>query len=148
MRITGKRFFEFENADTATYANQQSGIIIGPDEHTDVVPVSAASFNSAGFAIPQVLGYSVVLVWPSTGTPVGTLKLQACDDIAKIDRDQPDSALQNWFDVTSASVTLTGAAGSQMFLDPEAYYGWVRVVWTRTSGSLTLTAKIQFKGIG
>ena len=148
MRNQGTRVFEYENADTANYFQQAGGILVGPDPNTLVVPAQSASFNTAGFPIHQAIGYAVSLSWPATGTPVGTLKLQACVDPSLNFDAKPDAGLVNWYDITSASVALTGGAGTQMFLDPEAMYRWVRVVWTRTSGSLSLTTNIQFKGIG
>lgn len=148
MRNQGTRVFEYENADTANYFQQAGGVIVGPDPDTKVVPAKSASFNTAGFCIHQTMGYAVELSWPATGTPVGTLKLQACVDPALNFDTKPDAGLVNWEDVPLATVALTGIAGSQMFIDPTAFYRWVRVVWVRTSGNISLTARIQFKGIG
>jgi len=140
--------FQYEAAD-----HTKSGTYIGPQPDGTTVNVAAASFNSAGYPIKNAQGYIVGLSWPATGTPVGTVKLQVSLDIPYGNGAggggglNPDAGLVQWFDVPSATYALTGVADSVAFEATLAMAGWVRVVWTRTSGSLSMTARIQFKGI-
>lgn len=112
----------------------------------------AASTNSAPFPLPQTKGYCIYVSWPSTGSPVGTIKLQGSVDDANNSSFTSDEKVVNWFDLDfpagSGTVTQTvNGAGSAAFQDSDAMYRWVRLVWTRSSGSFTPTATIQIKGI-
>lgn len=110
--------------------------------------VVATSFNSSPGPIHRDLGISVSLSCPATGTPVGTLKLQGCNDIERREN-VPDANLTNWFDVASGgnrvvSIAVSGA-GVYNLTDPNAMYRWFRVVYTRTSGSITATVRVHVK---
>lgn len=71
-----------------------------------------------------------------TGTAVGTLKLQCSND------PNPPS---NWSDVPSASVSITGA-GAFLIPKQDVSYQWVRVVFTNSSGTGTITARLKSIG--
>jgi hypothetical protein len=152
MRITGSEFLLYTNADGFTTKNATR---IGPDPATGVVPAQGASFNSGAYPLRQVMMYTVWASWPSTGSPVGTLKLQGSVDREIGDWDQPDAGVTNWFDLSFTdpatgnqvtSVTVSGA-GSQAFMETSCGYRWVRAAVTLSSGSISPTMEIQYKGI-
>ena len=96
-----------------------------------------ASFNSSDTVLPFVVGYSIQAV--ITGTPVGTLKLQASND-------DTASTPTNWSDVGGSTVAVNGA-GSVMWDYNNPNYNHVRMVYTATSSSGTLNARICYKNM-
>ena len=66
-----------------------------------------------------------------TGTFSGALKLQ-------VSNDDLDTAPVNWDDLASSSTAIT-AAGTYTWNVSSVAYRWVRVVYTFTSGSITLS---------
>ena len=144
MRLQGSTFLQ-----TVTSDGKQSGTKLDAS-------VQTASFNSAPFHVGRVLGYVVVVSCPSTGTPDGTVKLQGSIDLPNGDSDHPDVGVATWFDLTlydeatGAAVVSQAVSGASTisFTETDCFYKWFRLVWTETSGSITITAKCQFKGIG
>lgn len=108
------------------------------------------NFNTNPVNISNHEGFSVLITVPATGTPNGTFKLQCSNDNGKSILGQVDySAITNWVDIASGgdrvvSVAVAGAGGVYL-IDPLAMYKWVRVVYTRTSGSITPTVKMLMK---
>lgn len=97
--------------------------------------------------LDQIWGYAVQAVW--TGTPTGTLKLQASCD-APLFTNQTSSGLSavtNWVDITDSPTSLIGAPGNYMWNTLEASYRFVRLVYTNISGSGVLNAVICVKGM-
>lgn len=86
--------------------------------------------------LEHIANYSIQLVF--TGTPSGSFKLQCSND---------DSDPSNWTDISGSSQTVS-AAGSVTWNVENAGYKWVRVVYTFTAstGSLTV-ARCHIKGI-
>lgn len=107
--------------------------------------VSSTTFTSEPVFVGRIKMLSATLSCPSTGTPVGTVKLQGCND-RELNSEVPDSSLSNWFDITDLSASVSSATVAALE-DPDVCYRWVRLVYTRTSGSITATARIQVKGI-
>lgn len=88
------------------------------------------------------LHFSVFLKW--SGTPTGTFKLQASNDLAGTNPD----AVVDWEDVTGSSYSVAGAAGQLVFNYDTAPFRWIRIVYTAASGSGTLTkALITLRGV-
>lgn len=99
----------------------------------------SASFNSSPIQATFVLYGSVQATLSGGGSPVGVLKVQASND-------QPlTGAPQNWNDLSSITVNVT-ADGSFLIPIFNLSYEWIRLVYTRTSG--TGTASIRVKTIG
>lgn len=94
----------------------------------------AASFNSEPISVLEFNGYSIQCVW--TGSPTGTLKLQISNDT-----EEPT----NWDDLDDSSVSIT-TAGSETYIVAEVEYGFVRIVYTRSSGTGSFGAKFVGKG--
>lgn len=77
-------------------------------------------------------GYAVQATY--TGSPVGTLSIQASNDGS------------NWSTIT-ITVTSINGAGSTMFNMSQELYPYARLVYTKTSGSGTLLATVYTKGL-
>lgn len=102
----------------------------------------AASIASDPMQLEQILGYAVQVVM--TGSPVGTLVLQGSCDAPQT----PNGigvAPTTWVDLGGTSYSVT-AAGNVLYNMSEPFYNWVRLVYTRTSGSGALTATFNAKG--
>lgn len=91
----------------------------------------AANIISPASDLAKTDGYSVQAVW--TGSPVGTIKLQVSDDSI------------HFFDYPSSTTAVSGA-GSVLWEITTAFYSHVRIVFTFSSGSGTLNARILGKG--
>lgn len=105
------------------------------------------TINSPAIPVDQAWGYAVHAVW--TGTPTGTLKLQASCD-APLLTNQTSSGVTtvtNWTDITSSSVAVAGAAGDYMWNVTTGSYRFFRLVYTNISGTGTLNALTNVKGV-
>lgn len=109
---------------------------------------ASAAVNQNGSAIlaDQLTWVSAQVV--TTGTSTGTLKLQASNDVVT----QPSSvssgtaAPTHWFDITSATVSVS-AAGTVGIVKTEICYQWIRAVWTETNAAAgTISVNIQVAG--
>lgn len=82
-----------------------------------------------------------------TGTPTGTIKLQASADPETNDT-IPLTAPTNWVDIANSSVSVS-AAGGTMWNVSDVAYNYVRVVYTDgSSGSSTAVVTATFNGKG
>lgn len=96
--------------------------------------MSQASCTSAQASCEHLGMISVECAWSAGGAPVGTLQLQGSVSGA------------SWFNV-GAAVAVSGNAGCAQVSDASSAYNFLRVVYTKTSGSGTLTAaRAQGKG--
>lgn len=77
-------------------------------------------------------GYAIQAYW--SGTAVGSLKLQVSNDNV------------NWTDYAGSTVAVTSGPGNAIWLEADAMYDKVRVVYTSTSGTGNLTVQINGKG--
>ena len=120
----------------------------------NVVPVVSAqtmsstnTFSSNPIPLDQVFGIAIQAVW--TGTPNGTVKLQAsCDPPSQAQIAGPSySTVTNWTDVANSSYSITGSAGNYMWNVADANYRWIRLTYTNTSGTGSMTAYACVKGI-
>ncbi len=104
-----------------------------------------ASINSKGVDLQGLDVYSIHAVY-SGGTPVGTLKLQISNDIVGAGTSSdPASLVTNWTDYTGSSLSIS-AAGDYMWKVTSSGERWVRLVYTRSSGSGTLNVTFSGKG--
>jgi len=87
----------------------------------------ASSMSSSEVFVERCTSYSIQIVW--TGTPVGEFKLQGSLD---------SGAPTNWTDITGSEESVS-AAGDLLWNATGVGYKWVRLVFTSTSGSGTLT---------
>lgn len=85
-----------------------------------------ASFNSNPLPLDQISSTNIHCIY--TGTPSGTLVLQASND------DVPKTQIANWTDISGSSVAIA-AAGDTMYNNPYSIYKWIRVKYTRTAST-------------
>jgi len=99
--------------------------------------VSSAAMTgnvTSGAALLDHMGLAAVhAVW--TGTPTGTLKAQASLDGA------------NWIDIPSVTQSLAGSAGGVLWQLTDIGYNNLRVVYTFSSGTGSLTVFVNAKGV-
>lgn len=118
----------------------------------DGTNAQAATFNTNPVFVANQSGFSITGNWTATGTPAGTFKIQYSNDTGKTVKGQVDyTTITNWVDVPSGgertvSVVASGA-GSGLLNDPFCMAMWVRVVYTRTSGSITPALRIEMKTV-
>lgn len=96
----------------------------------------------------HIANYSIQIFF--SGTPGGNFKLQMSNDFgnvqAPVEADR-DFKIDNWTDIADSALTVS-AAGDVAWNYRDAGYRWVRVVWTQTSGSGTITSvRFNVKGI-
>lgn len=105
------------------------------------------SSNSAFVPLRSIFLYTMAAI--ITGTPTGSLKLQASNDPETNDT-QPlsNNPPTNWVDVANSTFTVT-TASEVMWNVQFIGYNYVRVVYTDTSGGASAaTMKIVFNGKG
>lgn len=107
-----------------------------------------ADRESDAIWIGHALNYACQVTW--TGTPVGAFKLQVSldkgDDFAPTEA-QRGQGIVNWTDLPSSSQATSGVS-SVVWNVEDAGYRWVRIVYTHTSGSGTVSAsRFSSKGI-
>lgn len=108
------------------------------------IPLNA-SVNSNFVPLKSIYMYAVAAI--ITGTPTGTLKLQASNDPETNDS-IPLVTPANWLDITASHVSVT-SSGETMWNVREIGYNYVRVVFTDMSGGTsTATMTIVFNGKG
>ncbi len=116
------------------------------------VPLNANS-NSPYVPLKSIFMYSIAFI--VTGTPTGTVKLQASNDPETNDTQvnvtsgvAPAVGPTRWVDITDSSFSLT-TAGETMWNVRDVAYNYVRVVYIdASSGASTATASIIFNGKG
>jgi hypothetical protein len=113
-----------------------------------LTPSMAASWESSAMWVGHVANMAIQIVFAGGGSPVGTFKLQASCDPGKPNKeaDQGDSVV-NWDDITSQSQAVSDD-GSVLFNVVDPGFQWIRIVWTNTSGTATISsARLNTKGI-
>ncbi len=124
--------------------NENLLLVGGVQQTTDM----SSSFNMKPVWLGHIVNYSIQVVF--TGTPGGNFTLQA-----SCDPGHPNAAsdaekyadVVNWTTVADSAFTVS-AAGDVMYNVQNTGYEWVRVVWTQTSGSGTITsARVKVKGV-
>jgi hypothetical protein len=94
-----------------------------------------ASFNSDPVYVGGAPGFSIQAVTSSSSSPVGTFKLQASNDLQT-------GSVTNYTDIPDSDIAVSGDA-VDMWDVMDHQYKWVRVVYTRTSGTATVSARIN-----
>lgn len=106
--------------------------------------VSLTSLTSSAVNLDFYFLYAIQAVF--TGAPVGTVKLQASLDYVPAGFPQITPAFSgNWTDVANSSTAIS-AAGTVIWNAEDVGYNWVRLVYTKTSGTGALSARINCKG--
>ena len=92
-----------------------------------------ASITSEAVNVQSMTRVAIQAIY--TGSPVGSLKLQAANSLTS----------QTWTDVSNSTVAVS-AAGNQLWNVSDIGYALIRVVYTFTSGSGTLEVIVSGKG--
>jgi hypothetical protein len=109
----------------------------------------SASAASEAFYVGSIALFAVQVVASGGGTPAGTFKLQAsCDPglPSAGTRTLQANGVTNWTDISGASDAITDD-GVSLFNVADPGYTFVRVVWTRTSGTGTGAIRVHVKGV-
>jgi hypothetical protein len=113
--------------------------------------MSQSSLTSTGVDMNQQVLASISAVF--SGSPVGSLKLQISNDIVPVHPGtnipvgtDPAGNVVNWSDYTGSSENVT-TNGNFTWNLGEAGYRWVRVVYTKVSGTGTLNVYFSEKGV-
>lgn len=93
-----------------------------------------ADITSSSKNVQEAISYSVHCIWSAGSTPVGTLDLQGSNDDVNF-----TSVLE------SGPAPISGNSGSLLINVEKHSYGYMRVVYTRTSGSGTMTTLVNAK---
>lgn len=108
---------------------------------------ASVSFNSSPGLLAHVFSFSIQGV--ITGTAAGTMKLQGSNDPV------PDANFRqtavwtptNWTDIADSAEPITGAGNIMYDFNHCPGYNWVRVVYTASSGTGTITLRLNTKGM-
>lgn len=122
--------------------------------HNSALTVAGAALDaSASFAtdklfIGRMEHVAIELTVPAG--PVGTLTVQVSDDDGQQGPGQPGGATtdstMNWVDVSPAEA-ISGTTNSPFTWDySDCPHRWIRLNYTRTSGSGTMTGRASVKG--
>jgi hypothetical protein len=102
----------------------------------------SGDYASPAYDLRNMVGYSVSVAMSGGLSPVGTLKLQGSVD--KADNGVPTT----WVDISQpvTSIVAINGDGNTIYNYSNAFYRWVRVVYTRTSGSANMVVTVNSKG--
>jgi hypothetical protein len=108
----------------------------------------ASSFTTDPINLISIYAYSIQVVWGSGSSPVGTFTLQGSNDAGDNGSGQGVSAPTNFTNITNSSQAISGTPGSILFDVVQCSYRWVRLAYTATSGSATISdGVINVKGV-
>lgn len=105
-----------------------------------IINAADASTNQTSILVKSENLHLASLHVITTGTAVGSVKLQASND-----EPANNVAPNNWADITGATVAISGA-GSYLIPNLDICYNYVRAVYTFTSGTGTVSAKVHMIG--
>ncbi len=104
--------------------------------------MSSATLASIGVPMSQMKNFCIQAVF--TGSPSGTFKIQVSNDIAIPGDANPGANVVNWTDYTGSSQTIS-AAGNIAWGASNCAFQWVRLFYTKSSGTGSVTATINLK---
>lgn len=106
---------------------------------------ASTSHNSSIVSMNQVYGWSIQFA--ITGSPVGSLKAQVSDDKGSTAPYDANSLnVTNWSDLQDSTIAVSGA-GTPGINFNGIFYNWLRFVYTSTSGTGNITARLNTKGV-
>lgn len=101
--------------------------------------MATATLASASLPIYGMIGWAAQLFF--TGSPVGTFKAQGSCNATGV----PPTTDAEWSDIGDSSQAIS-AAGNILYNYDSANFNWVRIVYTKTSGTGTLNGRFNAKG--
>lgn len=107
----------------------------------------SADYTSPAMGLLQMYGIAIQAIW--TGTPVGNLKLQVSLDYNPgLTQTAGAANAGTWNDYNGSTQDTTGIT-SFTYNVTDAFFPWIRLVYTSTSGTGTLTKLLSYgKGPG
>jgi hypothetical protein len=102
---------------------------------------------SLGVNLISIYAYSIQGVWTGGTFPTGVFTLQGSNDPGDNGSGQGVSQPTNWTTITNSSQVISGTPGSILYDVTECSYRWVRLVYTAGTGSGTLQAQMNTKGV-
>lgn len=110
--------------------------IVGGD--SAVIGDMSSTITSLPINIDEAVNYSIQAVM--TGSPVGTIQIQASNDILLSSGTVP----QNWTTIPTSTSSIT-SSGTYLINVEFPAYSWVQLLYTAISGSGTMVANINAK---
>lgn len=107
----------------------------------NIIPSQTASLSANGTAVDASFVTTCSAQIVASGSATGTLKLQASNDAIF-----PPNVPTHWNDITSATVSVSGA-GSYMILKTDICYDWIRAVYSSTATGAQTVAPIADTGV-
>jgi hypothetical protein len=104
--------------------------------------VGSGTLTSGWIDVSEVTSINVQLTIASGTAPTGTVKIQCSNDRAA---DQSAPGTLTAVDIASATAAFTDNGSARIPL-ADAGYKWIRAIWTKTSGTGTLTGNVNGKG--
>lgn len=115
---------------------------------TNGVMTGTNTVTSNAIPLDQIYGFAIQIV--SSGTAEGAVKLQAsCDAPARqtqVSNGGPDE-ITDWTDIADSSILIVTGDNNIMYNYNGCFYRAVRVVYTNTTGSGLMSAKLSVKGV-
>lgn len=111
---------------------------IPPYKILDAVSMGA-SFTSAPFSVEKYLRIGIEIL--ATGTPTGDVTVQVSNDY----NPNISGSTANWFDMPLALTPLAGAVQDYIIDIQVVSFPWMRINYTRVSGTGTANATITAK---
>lgn len=105
--------------------------------------LAEAALYSNPISLRHLSAFSVQLV--ATGSPTGSFKLQMSNDNPDHTGNKYPTSTMNWTDLDGSSISIT-TSGNVGWNATGAGYLWLRVVWTKTSGTGSITGRFNGKG--
>lgn len=104
----------------------------------------SGNLTSIALLLDQDIGFAITAI--CTGSPVGTFKLQGSTDHgAVVPNTAPAVDSASWNDISGSSQSIS-ASGNVTWNFNGVFYKWVRVIYTASSGSGSVTATANAKG--
>lgn len=106
---------------------------------------ASGSLTSSAFWLDQI--YVLAIQAKITGSTAGTIKLQGSADLGSTNATNPaaGAGIVTWTDIADSSTSVNGT-GSVTWNYQGVGYEWIRVVYTRVSGTGSITCTVNAKG--
>jgi hypothetical protein len=102
-----------------------------------------ADLHSPAISAQQFSLVDVQAVW--TGTPAGNLYIETSDDVGAVAPDGTVSGVTNWSTYTGSTTAAGGAAGNFTWHIWAGGFRWVRLSYTFSSSTGSLSARVNLK---
>lgn len=110
----------------------------------------SGDFVTKAIPVHRDFGFSASITLGAAGSPVGTVKLQGCNDLERRENIE-DATVINWFDIATGGDRIVSGAvvagGTLELKDPECMYRWLRLSYDFTSGAHTVTIRVSCKAL-